>query len=283
MVNDKKIKQFVHFLISQKHYSKHTQMAYHRDLQKLSDFLFEEEVQDWASVNAKILNLFVMSLHQKGLNSKSIRRILSAIRSFFNFLEKDDIGKITTPKPAKKLPEVLSYETFQQIARRRSNTWQELRDSAIIEVLYSCALRVSELVALDLKDLDEAFLSVMGKGGRMRIVPIGKAAFATLRLYLQASTHDNAVFVNQHKRRLSPRWVQLMVKARALNVGVKFSVHPHMFRHAAASHFLQSSGDLLSVKEYLGHKSIASTQIYTHLNFQALAKVYDEHHPRAKK
>jgi len=157
----------------------------------------------------------------------------------------------------------------------------------MIELLYSCGLRVSELVGINIKDLDvnEGFVRVMGKGGKARFSPIGSAAINVLETYLtkRLESESDALFLNQKGLRISPRSVQNIVKKRALDVGVSINVHPHMLRHAAATHFLQSSHDLRTVQEFLGHKSIKSTQIYTHLDFLELSKVYDEFHPRAKK
>ena len=156
-----------------------------------------------------------------------------------------------------------------------------------IELLYSCGLRVSELVGINTKDLDinEGFVRVMGKGGKARFSPIGSSAINILEAYLskRPESESDALFLNQKGLRISPRSVQNIVKKRAIDVGISINVHPHMLRHAAATHFLQSSHDLRTVQEFLGHKSIKSTQIYTHLDFLELSKVYDEFHPRAKK
>ncbi|MDC9715384.1 MAG: tyrosine recombinase XerC [Gammaproteobacteria bacterium] len=283
MVELQKIKHFIHFLKNVRHYSVHTQKAYARDLHKLGDFLTDEDIHNWDAVTAEQLNLFSMRLYHGGINPKSINRCMSSVRSFFKFLE-HDIGKISTPKTTKKLPSVLSCEQFKLMAKPNSNDWLMLRDVAMIELLYSCGLRVSELVGLDIKDIDTDFLTVLGKGGKMRTTPIGTESYQALNRYLKKSEHNNkAVFINQNGQRLSVRWVQKMVKNRAQQVGIAFHVHPHMLRHAAATHFLQSSHDLRSVQAFLGHESIKSTQVYTHLDFLELSKVYDKCHPRAKK
>ena len=157
----------------------------------------------------------------------------------------------------------------------------------MIEIMYSCGLRVSELVKLNISDMDlsEGFVRVKGKGGKMRFSPIGSDAIKAIKLYLtkRPNAETRALFVNNNENRISSRTVQNTVKIRALEVGISVNIHPHMLRHAAATHFLQSSHDLRSVQEFLGHKSIKSTQVYTHLDFLELAKVYDEFHPRAKK
>lgn len=283
MVKSRKIKHFIHFLKNVRHYSPHTQNAYARDLHKLSNFLSEENIQQWELVTVEQLNLFSMRLYHNGINPNSINRCMSSVRSFFKFLE-HDIGKIQTPKTTRKLPNTLSYEQFKLMATPYSNNDLVLRNAAIIELLYSCGLRVSELVGLNVNDVDVDFLTVLGKGGKMRTTPIGAESYQVLNQYLKKSAHINkAVFVNQNGQRLSVRWVQDMVKKRALEVGIKINVYPHILRHSAATHFLQSSHDLRSVQEFLGHKSIKSTQIYTHLDFLELSKVYDKYHPRAKK
>ena len=283
MVDAEKIKQFIAFLHSQKQYSPHTQKAYLADLQKFKNFLHTESINDWQQVGQTQLNSFVMHLHHGGMSAKSIHRSVAAIRGFFKFLLQQDVGQLKLPKAKQQLPKVLSYEQFQLMAKPHSNDWRELRDVAMIELLYSCALRVSELVGLNREQIDTGFLTVLGKGNKMRHVPIGAESYQALMRYLHQSVHNgNIVFINQKQQRLSTRWVQMMVKKRAADAGIQFDVHPHMLRHAAASHFLQSSRDLRTVQDYLGHANISSTQVYTHLDFQSLAAVYDHCHPRAK-
>ncbi|HAP92479.1 MAG TPA: recombinase XerC, partial [Gammaproteobacteria bacterium] len=190
------------------------------------------------------------------------------------------------PKLGQILPKILDYGQLTLMFNPRSKSPSELRDVAIIEVMYSCGLRVSELVSLDVNDIDtkQGFLNVMGKGGKMRHTPLGKSAQRAIANYLQKTgVTQGALFLNNRHVRISVRAIQTMVKKRALEVGIKINVHPHMLRHAAATHFLQSSHDLRSVQEFLGHESIKSTQVYTHLDFLELSKVYDQCHPRAKK
>ena len=169
----------------------------------------------------------------------------------------------------------------------KSGHFKELRSVLMIELLYSCGLRVSELVGIDMLDFDmnEGFVKVMGKGSKARFSPIGASAIGVLKKYIEKrpDCSSDALFLNQKLLRMSARSVQNIVKKRALEVGISINVHPHMLRHAAATHFLQSSHDLRAVQEFLGHKSIKSTQVYTHLDFLELSKVYDEFHPRAKK
>jgi integrase/recombinase XerC len=194
---------------------------------------------------------------------------------------------IQTPKIDRVLPKTIDFDDLRNMMNLKTDHYSELRSVLMIELLYSCGLRVSELVGINIKDLDvnEGFVRVMGKGGKARFSPIGGSAINVLEVYLtkRPESESDALFLNQKDLRISPRSVQNIVKKRALDVGVSINVHPHMLRHAAATHFLQSSHDLRTVQEFLGHKSIKSTQIYTHLDFLELSKVYDEFHPRAKK
>lgn len=284
------IKQFIEHLAIERRYSMHTQKSYALDLVKLVEFASAQSIHRWDELNAEQLNLFVMQMRHDNISSRSIRRRLSAIRGFFAYLltqgeisENYALG-IKTPKLTPKLPEVLSYEQVLQLLSPRDNTWQELRDVAMIEVIYSCGLRVSELVGLNTEEVDlkGGFVQVLGKGQRLRHVPLGESAIAALNTYLK-NHQKSALFVNKSGERIGVRSVQNMIKKRAQLVGIQISVHPHLLRHAAATHFLQSSHDLRSTQEFLGHQSIKSTQVYTHLDFLELSKVYDQHHPRAKK
>jgi integrase/recombinase XerC len=234
-----------------------------------------------------------MGLRHSEMSGKSIRRYLSSIRGFFNFLIDNGVMvnnpalSIQTPKIDRVLPKTIDFDDLTNMMNLKTGHYSELRAVLMIELLYSCGLRVSELVGINIKDLDvnEGFVRVMGKGGKARFSPIGSSAINILETYLtkRPESESDALFLNQKGLRISPRSVQNIVKKRALDVGVSINVHPHMLRHAAATHFLQSSHDLRTVQEFLGHKSIKSTQIYTHLDFLELSKVYDEFHPRAKK
>jgi integrase/recombinase XerC len=233
-----------------------------------------------------------MRLRHKDISGRSIRRHLSSIRGFFTYLLNHNIIAnngalgIKAPKITQKLPKILDYEQIMLLLKPRSATGAELRDVAIIEVIYSCGLRVSELASLNVNaiDIKTGFLQVIGKGAKMRHTPLGEAAQKAISNYLKKmNIRQGALFLNNKGQRISVRAIQLMLKKRALEVGIKVSVYPHMLRHAAATHFLQSSHDLRSVQIFLGHESIKSTQIYTHLDFLELSKVYDNCHPRAKK
>jgi len=202
-------------------------------------------------------------------------------------LAENCVTSIQTPKIDQVLPKIIDFDDLKRMMTLSSELYPELRAVVMIELMYSCGLRVSELVGIDINDLDleEGFVRVKGKGGKTRFSPIGRSAIDAVEMYLsrRPNCENDALFVNQNNHRISPRSVQNIVKKRALEVGVTVNVHPHMLRHAAATHFLQSSHDLRTVQEFLGHKSIKSTQVYTHLDFLELSKVYDEFHPRAKK
>ena len=288
-----RIEEFVTYLGVEKNYAINTIASYERDLLKFLSFLINRNITDWLEIESDTVNLFVMGLRHSDMSGKSIRRYLSSIRGFFNFLidngvmVKNPALSIQAPKIDRVLPKTSDFDDLRNMMNLKTNHYSELRAVLMIELLYSCGLRVSELVGINIKDLDvnEGFVRVMGKGGKARFSPIGSSAINVLETYLtkRPESESDALFLNQKDLRISPRSVQNIVKKRALDVGVSINVHPHMLRHAAATHFLQSSHDLRTVQEFLGHKSIKSTQIYTHLDFLEISKVYDEFHPRAKK
>ena len=289
----KQIEDFVGHLSIEKNYALNTISSYKRDLLKFSSFLSKKEVLDFKMIDPDVLNIFVMELRHSNTSGKSIKRYLSSIRVFFNFLI--EVGEvqtnpallINTPKVERDLPKTIDFDDLKKMMTINSTQYKELRAVLMIELLYSCALRVSELVGINFEDIDmdEGFVKVMGKGGKARFSPMGQTTIDVLKRYIKQRPNcaTNALFINQNNTRISTRTVQNVVKKRALQVGISINVHPHMLRHAAATHFLQSSHDLRTVQEFLGHKSIKSTQIYTHLDFLELSKVYDEFHPRAKK
>lgn len=288
----KNINNFISHLDIERNYALNTQQAYEKDLHQLLNFLHQQNINNWKDVTAEHLKSLIMNLRSHGSSARSIRRHLSSIRGFFTYLLNRNILTsncalgVKTPKINQDLPKTLDYGQIEALAKPRSQSTAELRDVAVVEIIYSCGLRVSELVALntDAIDYQENYLEVMGKGSKMRHTPIGKAAQKAIANYLQKSgIIKGALFLNKHGQRIGVRAIELMIKKRALEVGIKVNVYPHMLRHAAATHFLQSSHDLRSVQEFLGHESIKSTQIYTHLDFLELSKVYDKCHPRAKK
>jgi integrase/recombinase XerC len=236
-------------------------------------------------------------LHGEGLSGVSLRRKLSAWRAFYRFARErdatvhdDPCAGLRAPKAARRLPSALTPDEAARLVTIEGDEPLAVRDRALFELAYSSGLRLSELASLDVDRLDRATaeVRVLGKGAKERIVPVGSAALAAVDGWLVAraalaSREERALFVGARGRRLTPRAIQKRLADWAVKQGLLQHVHPHMLRHSFASHVLQSSGDLRAVQEMLGHASIASTQVYTHLDFQALAKVYDAAHPRARK
>jgi integrase/recombinase XerC len=249
-----------------------------------------------AALQAAQIRRFIATLHGRGLSGRSLRRMLSAWRGFFAYLGRleelqyNPCDGVRAPKGEKRLPAALSPDEAVQLVQIRTDDWLGRRDRAMLELFYSSGLRLAELVGLDLNALNLASgeVRVTGKGSKTRIVPVGQAAQDALRIWMEhrvavVAAAQKALFVNARGQRISVRTVQERIKRWALTQGLSTHVHPHMLRHSFASHVLQSSGDLRAVQEMLGHASIASTQVYTHLDFQHLAKVYDSAHPRARK
>jgi integrase/recombinase XerC len=281
----KQIEEFVAHLSVEKNYALNTVSAYKRDLLKFLSFLGNKNIPGWAEVDGDIVNLFVMGLRHGDISNKSIRRYLSSIRVFYNYLIDNQAASsnpslsIQTPKIDRVLPKTIDFDDLSRMMNLKVGNFKELRAVLMIELLYSCGLRVSELVGIDVLDFDlnEGFVKVMGKGSKARFSPVGASAISVLKKYIEKrpDCNSDALFLNQKHHRMSARSVQNIIKKRALEVGISINVHPHMLRHAAATHFLQSSHDLRAVQEFLGHKSIKSTHVYTHLDFLDLSKVYD--------
>ena len=297
------IEKYLSHLTHERRLAALTLKHYRRDLVLLQTLLADdnERLTTQRGLNALLqtdIRRFAARLHSRGLGPKSIARVLSGWRGFYGFLCRDTgttnpVDGVRAPKAAKRLPETLSPDEAVRLVSFDTETPDEIRDRAAFELLYSSGLRVSELVGLDLISIDfsAAEARVLGKGNKTRIVPIGQHAIAALTHWLAARAkivinpaleHHDALFVNKSGKRLSVRTVQTQIKVWATRQGITVDTHPHMWRHSCASHMLQSSGDLRAVQEMLGHASIASTQVYTHLDFQHLAKVYDLAHPRAK-
>lgn len=272
----------------------HTRNAYLRDVVQLCELAGAAPV---AKLERPQLMRFVATLHGRGLSGRSLARTLSAWRAFYRFLidrdgmQKDDpCAGIKAPKSPRRLPSALSPEEAAKLVTIESDEPFAIRDRALLELAYSSGLRLSELAQLDIAgcDLTTGEVRVFGKGSKERIVPVGAAARDAITRWLgvraaRASPDEMALFIGRRGRRLSARAIQQRLGEWAIRQGLSRHVHPHMLRHSFASHVLQSSGDLRAVQEMLGHASIASTQVYTHLDFQALAKVYDVAHPRAKR
>ena len=271
----------------------HTVSAYARDTQLLERL---SEGRAPGALSAHDIRRFVAKLHGSGQSPRSLARILSSWRGLFAWLVRhhevpaDPCAGVKAPRAARRLPATLSPDDAVRLVSHSGEGDLDLRDRAVFELAYSCGLRVSELTGLDLDSIDAATgeARVTGKGSKTRIVPVGAPALAALAAWLPrraqlARPGESALFVGRAGRRLTPREVQRRIKRWALAAGLDTDVHPHMLRHSFASHVLQSSGDLRAVQEMLGHASIASTQVYTHLDFQHLAKVYDAAHPRARR
>ncbi|HEY0661399.1 MAG TPA: tyrosine recombinase XerC [Lysobacter sp.] len=290
---DPALDQFLAYLAVERQMSAHTLDAYRRDLAALNDWARSNDTPGLAGLHAEHLRAFVASEHRRGLSPKSLQRRLSACRSFYAWLLKhgrvvaSPAAAIRAPKAPRKLPQVLDPDEAQALVEVPTDAPLGLRDRALLELFYSSGLRLSELCALHWRDLDlaDGLVTVLGKGRKQRSVPLGSHARTALTQW-HASTgagRDAPVFPGRGGGPITPRAIQLRVRALALRQGLPKAVHPHMLRHSFASHILESSGDLRGVQELLGHADIATTQIYTHLDFQHLAKVYDAAHPRAKR
>ena len=271
-----------------------TQEAYRRDVAALAALAGERPLE---ALTRPELARHLATLHGRGLSGRSLARMLSAWRALYRWLldrdrrlEEDPTAGLKPPKSARRLPSALSPEEASKLVEIAADDPLATRDRAILELAYSSGLRLSELSGLDVARVDFATgeARVLGKGAKERVVPVGRAALEALRAWLPvraalAPAHEAALFVGRGGSRLSPRAIESRLAAWAVKRGLDRHVHPHMLRHSFASHLLQSSGDLRAVQELLGHASIASTQVYTHLDLQALAKVYDAAHPRAKR
>lgn len=288
------------YLASLKHrgLSEHTFKNYQRDIQQFITYCEQRDIESINMVHAADVRTFVAQRHQKNISPKSLQRQLSSLRGLFQFcikkgeLKNNPANDISAPKTAKKLPHVLDTDQASQLLEIDDDSPIAIRDKAILELFYSSGLRLSELVNLDIEDYDakELMVTVTGKGNKQRLVPVGRHAktalmawFEVRQLWLSHNPDQTAVFITQKGERLKQRAIQLRLKKWGIQQGTDRPVHPHMLRHSFASHLLESSGDLRAVQELLGHADISTTQIYTHLDFQHLADVYDKAHPRAKK
>ncbi len=284
---------FLAQLRQERRLSPHTVVAYARDVGMLLELAGQTPLQD---LRVHQIRRFVAQLHGRGLGGRSLARLLSAWRAFYAYLARDHglphnpcIG-VRAPKSPRHLPKALSPDEATRLVGIAGDDPLTVRDRAIFELFYSSGLRLSELTALKPADISisDATVRVTGKGNKTRVVPVGSHALQAMRTWMEtrktlAKEGEMALFVNQHGAAISPRVVQNRLKAWGIKQGLPGHVHPHMLRHSFASHVLQSSGDLRAVQEMLGHASISTTQVYTHLDFQYLAKVYDEAHPRAKR
>jgi integrase/recombinase XerC len=309
------VARFRRYMTSERRLSAHTDRSYSRDLAALIRYCDRSGVADWGGLDTQHVRLFAAHSHASGLSPRSIRRRLSAVRSFYEFLLREgrsgaaraagaasarrSLGAriranpahdVRAPKAARRLPQTLDPDQMARLLEIPPGNVLTARDRAIMELLYSSGLRLSELVGLDIASLDlkDRTVQVLGKGRKGRIVPVGRAAARALKAWLReradlARQGETALFVGRSGERLGARAVQARIAHWARRQGLGMHVHPHLFRHSFASHLLESSGELRGVQELLGHADISSTQIYTHLDFQHLARIYDATHPRARR
>jgi integrase/recombinase XerC len=306
------LKRFRRYLTTERRLSAHTDSNYTHDLEALVQYCDKAHVADWRTVDSHHVRTFAARSHAKGLAPKSIQRRLSAVRSFFDFLIRESLAArdtrtkkdssdespevfanpakdIRAPKAKRALPDTLDADQMAHLLELPPGDALATRDRAIMELLYSSGLRLAELVSLNVSDLlADRTVQVLGKGKKTRIVPVGSKAIEALEAWKReragmARVGEFALFVGRNGTRISPRAVQSRVAYWARKQGLGMHVHPHLFRHSFASHLLESSQELRGVQELLGHADIATTQIYTHLDFQHLARIYDATHPRARK
>jgi len=287
--------RFLEHLKLERRLSENTAKSYRRDLVCLAEFCDRQEIAAFTELRSHHLRRFAAVSHAGGLSPRSIQRRLSGARSFMNYLIREGELKnnpgadVSAPRVSRSLPNTLDVDQMAQLLNIAGEEPETVRDRAMLELFYSSGLRLSELVGLDLGavDLADGTVRVTGKGNKTRIVPVGRQAREQIRAWLKirvqmARNEETALFVGPRGSRISPRTVQARVRYWAQRAGVSQRVYPHVFRHSFATHLLESSSDLRSVQEMLGHADISTTQIYTHLNFQHLAQVYDTAHPRAR-
>ena len=289
-----KITEYLDFLENIKGLSANTIKSYQRDLIKFSHFSEAANVDNFDMFTEEICSSWIADLFQQNVSARSIQRHISSAKGFFEYAQKNTLINsspfelINSPKSPNYLPNVLSPEDVEQLLNFKPKNIQETRDMAIVELIYSSGLRVSEAVNVDLNDFEESgnFLRVLGKGSKTRLVPVGRFAQSAIDKWIQErkkiSTVDQALFVNLRGGRISTRSIQERIKTLALMQGLP-PLNPHMLRHSLATHLLESSGDLRSIQELLGHSSLSTTQIYTRLDYQHLIKIYEKSHPRATK
>jgi len=288
--------QFYAYLENEKRYSTHTTLAYQRDLRDFQDFCHKLELQTLKDVTTHTVRQYIVDANRRQLGARSIQRRLSALRSFYRYLEREkhvDVNPangVKAPKTPHRLPKVMDVDQIQALLTIPDDDALAIRDVAILELFYSSGLRLTELVSLNIYDLNIAdkTLRVLGKGNKVRQIPVGKMALDALVKWFEirncwVNETESAIFITKKGGRISQRNVQARLKHWGQKQSLNTGLHPHRLRHSFASHLLESSGDIRAVQELLGHENLSSTQIYTHLDFQYLASVYDKAHPRAKK
>ena len=290
------IDRFLHHLQTERRLSANTCKHYQRDLDELHGWCKAAGISDWRSLDTHQVRQYAARCHRRGLSGRSIQRRLSALRTFYNYLLREQQVSLNpgldvrAPRSEQHLPDTLNVDDIARLLNVSRRDSLALRDLAMLELMYSSGLRLAELVALNDGDVDfkERVVRVTGKGAKTRLLPVGSKAISALQAWMQVRTRqpqgtETAIFTGRGGKRLSARSVQQRVKDWARRQGIPGNVHPHTLRHSFASHLLESSGDLRAVQELLGHADISTTQIYTHLDFQHLAQVYDSAHPRARK
>lgn len=284
---------YLAWLRNEKRYSELTVESYSRDLRRLFELAADTPLD---SLKTHHIRRFIAQLHGNGMGGRSLARMLSAWRGFFSYLMRahafadNPCAGLRAPRSPKTLPQALSPDEAVRMVDLPADTPEAIRDKAMFELFYSSGLRLAELTNLDPPQIDMGAgeVRVIGKGSKTRIVPLGKYAITALQAWLAvrgqlAKADETALFVGLRGSRITPRVVQLRMKQWGIRQGITSNVHPHLLRHSFATHVLQSSGDLRAVQEMLGHASISTTQVYTHLDFQYLSKIYDATHPRARK
>ena len=290
------IDRFLQHLQTERRLSANTCKHYRRDLAELLDWCTAAGINGWRDLDTHQVRRYAAQCHRRGLSGRSIQRRLSALRTFYNYLLREQQVSqnpgldVRAPKSEQHLPDTLNVDDITRLMNVSRKDTLALRDLAMLELMYSSGLRLAELVALNTGDMDfnERMVRVTGKGAKTRVLPVGDKAISALRAWMQVRPRqlqrtETAIFTGRGGKRLGARAVQQRVKDWACRQGVPGDIHPHTLRHSFASHLLESSGDLRAVQELLGHADISTTQIYTHLDFQHLAQVYDSAHPRARK
>ena len=290
------IKAYLQFIELEKKLSAQTVKAYQRDLCVFSEYLTKSGQVEIQSVHEAQVRSFIAAQHRRGLGSRSLQRLLSAIRTFYQYLLRENLvssnpaANVRAPKQQRRLPATLDTDAVNQLLSFVADTPIAVRDKAMLELFYSSGLRLSELARLEWAALDtrSGLIRVLGKGNKERVVPVGQLALKALEAWRReragiANFDETAIFVSMRGKAIAVRSIQQRIAYWAKRQGLPQRVYPHLLRHSFASHLLESSSDLRAVQELLGHADIATTQIYTHLDFQHLAKVYDKAHPRARK
>ena len=292
----RQVDAFLHHIRFERRLSEHTVSAYRRDLAALCEYCAGRNLADWSGLSTGDLRRFAARAHRRGLAPRTVQRRLAGARSFFNYLEsegaisRNPARGVKAPRPPRSLPQTLDLDQVTRLLDIPDRDTVACRDRAMLELIYSSGLRLAELAGLDLGGVDvrEGLIRVTGKGRKTRILPVGRKAIDALKAWLRrrgelAAPGETALFVGVRGRRIAASSVQARLNYWARRAGLPGQVYPHMLRHSFATHMLESSGDLRAVQELLGHADISTTQVYTHLDFQHLSRVYDRAHPRARR